>query len=59
MASTKVFDAMEANDWNKVKELIVATSWTPQELEKKHGVRKELAPLGNDMTQNPFRDAIM
>ena len=54
MASTKVFDAMEANDWNKVNELIAATSWTSQALEEKHGVRTELAPLGNDITQNPI-----
>ena len=49
MASKKVFDAMEAKDWNKVKELIAATSWTPQALEEKHGVRTELAPLRNDI----------
>ena len=39
MASKKVFDAMEAKDWKIVKELIAATSWTPQALEEKHGVR--------------------
>ena len=40
MASKKVFYAMEAEDWNKVKELIAATSWTPQALEEKHGVQQ-------------------
>ena len=49
MASERVFDAMEAKDWNIVKELIAATSWTPQALEEKHGVRIELAALGNDI----------
>ena len=48
MASKKVFDAMEAKDWNKVKDLIAATSWTPQALQEKHTVCTELAPLGND-----------
>ena len=59
MASKNVFDAMEAKDWNKVKELISATSWTSQALEEKHGVGTELTPLGNDMTQNPIQNAIM
>ena len=49
MASKKVFDAMVAEHWKKVKELIAATTWTPQELEEKHGVRTELAPLVNDI----------
>ena len=51
---------MQAKDWNKVKELISATSWTSQALEEKHGVgTEELVPLGNDMTQNPIQNAIM
>ena len=54
MASKRIFDAMEAKDWNKVKDLIAATSWTPQALEKKHGVRTELAPLGNDIPSQYF-----
>ena len=33
---------MEARDWTKVKELIATTSWTPQDLDQKHGVRTEL-----------------
>ena len=37
-ASRKVFDAMEAGDWEKVKELVATTSWTRVDLEKKHGV---------------------
>ena len=37
MASSLVFDAMEERDWNLVKELIATTSWTPQDLEEKHG----------------------
>ena len=46
-----VFDAMEAKDWIKVRELIATTSWTPQDLEKKHGVRREeLALLVADDT---------
>ena len=40
---------MEAKDWNKVKELIAATSWTPQALQEKHTVRTELALHGNDI----------
>ena len=55
VASKKVFDAMVAKDWNKVKELIVATSWTPQALEEKHGVRTELvAPLEADPSADQF-----
>ena len=38
MASKEVYSAMEAGDWNKVKELIRTFSWTPQDLEEKHGV---------------------
>jgi hypothetical protein len=34
-----VFDAMEAKDWEKVKEIVITTSWTPIDLEKTHGVR--------------------
>ena len=49
MESKMVFDAMEAKDWIKVRELIATTSWTPQDLEEKHGVRTELvAPLEAD-----------
>ena len=49
-ASKKVFDAMVVEQWNKVTELITTTtSWTPQALEEKHGVRIELvAPLEAD-----------
>jgi len=39
MASKKVFDLMEAEDWNKVTELLANTAWTSQDLEEKHGVR--------------------
>ena len=42
MSSKKVLKAMEARDWTKVKELIATTSWTPQDLDQKHGVRTEL-----------------
>ena len=44
-ATKKVFDAMEAKDWNKVRDLIATTSWTPQALEEKHGVRIELVAI--------------
>ena len=30
---------MEAEDWNKVTELLANTAWTSQDLEEKHGVR--------------------
>ena len=51
MASKVVFDAMEAKDWIKVRELIATTtSWTPQDLEKKHGVRREELALVADDT---------
>ena len=40
-----VFDAMEAKDWIKVRELIATISWTPQYLEEKHGVRREELPV--------------
>ena len=33
-----VFEAVEAEDWNNVNELIVTTTWTSQDLEEKHGV---------------------
>ena len=52
MASKKVFAVMEAKDWNKVKEIIAATSWTQQALEEKHGVRTEIAPLGIDISSH-------
>ena len=42
MASKKIYDAIGAGDWNKVKELIMNTSWTLQDLETKHGVHTEL-----------------
>ena len=39
MASKKVFDLMEAEDWTKVTDLLANTAWTSQDLEEKHGVR--------------------
>ena len=39
MASKKVFDLMESEDWNEVTELLTNTTWTSQDLEEKHGVR--------------------
>ena len=40
MASKKVFNLMEAEDWNVLTEsLVVNTAWTSQDLEEKHGVR--------------------
>jgi len=39
MASKKVFDLMEAEDWNEVTELLANTAWTSKDLEEKHGVR--------------------
>jgi hypothetical protein len=39
MASKKVFELMEAKDWNRVMELLTNTTWTSQDLEEKHGVR--------------------
>ena len=39
MAAKKVFDLMEAEDWNEVTELLANTAWTSQDLEEKHGVR--------------------
>ena len=39
MASKKVFDLMEAENWNEVMELLTNTAWTSQDLEEKHGVR--------------------
>ena len=44
MASKKVFDLMEAEDWNKVTELLTNTNsaWTSQDLEEKHGVRNSI-----------------
>ena len=38
MASKKVFDLMEAEDWNESTELLINTAWTSQDLEEKHGV---------------------
>lgn len=38
MSSKKVFDAIEVEDWVKVQEIIATTSWTPADLEEKHGV---------------------
>ena len=42
MSAENIFGAMEAGDWEMAKEILAATSWTPVDLEKKHGVRKEL-----------------
>ena len=42
MASKKVFDLMEAEDWNEVAELLTNISWTSQDLEEKHGVRNSI-----------------
>ena len=39
MASKKVYDLMEAEDWIEVTELLANTAWTSQDLEEKHGVR--------------------
>ena len=43
MASKKVFELMEAENWNKVMELLTNTSWTSQDLDEKHWVRALLA----------------
>jgi hypothetical protein len=37
--AANIFDLMEAEDWNEVRILTASTSWTPKDLEKKHGVR--------------------
>jgi hypothetical protein len=37
-SSCKVFDAMEAGDWNQVDEILATTSLIGEELELKHGV---------------------
>jgi hypothetical protein len=37
MASKKVFDLMEAEDWNEVTELLTNATWTSQDLEEKQG----------------------
>ena len=50
MVSKMVFYAMEARDWTKVREVIATTSWTPQDLEEKHGVRREALALVADDT---------
>ena len=42
MASKKVFDLMEAEDWNEVAELLTNIAWTSQDLEEKHGVRNSI-----------------
>ena len=42
MASKKVFDLMEAEDWREVVESLTNTAWTSQDLEKKHGVRNSI-----------------
>ena len=42
MASKKVFDLMEAEDWNEVTELLTKTAWTSQDLEETHGVRNSI-----------------
>ena len=42
MASKKVFDLMEAEDWDEVVELLANTAWTSQDLEEKHGVRNSI-----------------
>ena len=39
MSSEKVFVTMGAGDWENVLEIIVATTWIPANLEKKHGVK--------------------
>jgi hypothetical protein len=38
MASKTIFDLMEAEDWNKVIELLANTPWTSQDLKDRHGV---------------------
>ena len=42
MASKKVFDLMEAEDWTGVTELLTNTVWTSKDLEEKHGVRNSI-----------------
>ena len=55
MVSKMVFYAMEARDWTKVREVIATTSWTPQDLEEKHGVRREaLALVADDIYLKDF-----
>jgi hypothetical protein len=39
MSSEKVFDLMEAENWNVLTELLTNTAWTSKDLEEKHGVR--------------------
>lgn len=39
MASKKVFDLMEAEDWNELTEALRNIAWTSQDLEEKHGAR--------------------
>ena len=38
MASKRVYDATDARRYDEVNEMIASYSWTPDELEKKHGV---------------------
>lgn len=40
--SSKVFNAMEVGNWSTAKKLIATTSWTIEDLKKKHRVRIEL-----------------
>ena len=37
-SSEEVFETMEAGDWDKSKDMISSITWTPADLEKKHGV---------------------
>ena len=48
MASKKVFDAMEAGDWGRAKEVIASTSWTPVDLQQQHGVQNLRNPRYNN-----------
>lgn len=41
-SSQKVFNAMEAGDWQKVNEIIGTVAWTPVDLEEKHGVQSSV-----------------
>jgi hypothetical protein len=38
--SNKMFNAMEARDWNKVTEIIATTSFTRNDLKEMHGVQR-------------------
>ena len=48
-SSQKVFNAMEAGDWQKVNEIIGTISWTPVDLEEKHGVQSYFYDLSADL----------